>query len=69
MPLGLLVLTGEDARTARPAPLALPGLPVLLAPRGPKGDAGFSGLITVAGGTASGDKQFTVNCPLNDVDA
>ena len=37
-------------------------------PAGPKGATGAAGLdgsaiITVAGGTASGDKQFTVSCP------
>jgi hypothetical protein len=25
----------------------------------------LNGVITVAGGTASGDKQFTVSCPAN----
>jgi hypothetical protein len=37
-------------------------------PAGPKGATGPAGLdgsaiVTVAGGTASGDKQFTVSCP------
>jgi Collagen triple helix repeat (20 copies) len=41
-------------------------------PQGPQGDPGPAGLdgssiVTVAGGTASGDKQFTVNCPANHV--
>ena len=38
-------------------------------PAGPKGEDGLDGsqIITVAGGTASGDKQFTVSCPANRV--
>ena len=41
-------------------------------PAGPQGPAGADGLngstiITVAGGTSSGDKQFTVTCPQGDV--
>jgi hypothetical protein len=33
-------------------------------PQGPKGDKGEIGdIVTVAGGTATGDKQFTVVCP------
>jgi hypothetical protein len=34
-------------------------------PMGPQGPAGLDGsaIVTVAGGTASGDKQFTVSCP------
>ncbi len=51
--------------TALPGLLAPPGLRVPLDPRVRQGDAGFSGLVTVAGGTNTGDKQFTVNCPLN----
>jgi hypothetical protein len=37
-------------------------------PQGPKGDAGLNGstMITVSGGTNSGDKQFTVSCPAGD---
>jgi hypothetical protein len=40
-------------------------------PQGPAGPAGAAGLngstiITVAGGTLSGDKQFTVSCPTGD---
>jgi hypothetical protein len=37
-------------------------------PEGPAGDAGLNGstIITVAGGTSSGDKQFTVSCPAGD---
>jgi hypothetical protein len=38
-------------------------------PIGPQGPAGLDGnsIITVAGGTASGEKQFTVSCPANHV--
>jgi hypothetical protein len=38
-------------------------------PQGPAGPAGLNGstIITVAGGTSSGDKQFTVTCPVGDV--
>jgi hypothetical protein len=44
-------------------------------PAGPQGPAGADGadgldgssIITVAGGTASGDKQFTVTCPADHV--
>jgi hypothetical protein len=32
-------------------------------PQGPAGANGLNGVITVAGGSASGDKQFTVSCP------
>jgi hypothetical protein len=32
---------------------------------GPAGPPGFSGIVTVAGGEDTGDKQFTVPCPLN----
>jgi hypothetical protein len=37
-------------------------------PAGPAGAAGLNGstIITVAGGTLSGDKQFTVSCPTGD---
>jgi Collagen triple helix repeat (20 copies) len=37
-------------------------------PQGPAGAAGLNGssIVTVAGGTASGDKQFTVSCPAGD---
>jgi len=37
-------------------------------PQGPKGDAGLNGstIVTVSGGTNSGDKQFTVSCPVGD---
>jgi hypothetical protein len=37
-------------------------------PAGPAGAAGLNGstIITVAGGTLSGDKQFTVSCPPGD---
>jgi len=38
-------------------------------PAGPQGPAGLDGsaIITVSGGAASGDKQFTVNCPAGSV--
>src|SRR4029077_861700 len=38
-------------------------------PTGPKGDPGLDGsqIVTVAGGVASGSKQFTVSCPVNKV--
>ena len=45
---------------APPAPLVLPARPVLPAPQVLNGSAAS---ITVAGGTATGDKQFTVSCP------
>ena len=32
---------------------------------GPPGPPGFSGIVSVGGGSATGDKQFTVPCPLN----
>ena len=37
-------------------------------PQGPKGADGLDGsqIITVAGGEASGEKQFTVSCPTGD---
>ena len=34
-------------------------------PQGPAGPAGINAVITVSGGTASGDKQFTVSCPAD----
>lgn len=53
---------GDKGDTGAQGPQGIPG---------PKGDTGAAGLdgsaiVTVSGGTASGDKQFTVSCPAGD---
>jgi Collagen triple helix repeat (20 copies) len=52
-----------DTGAVGPAGPAGPAGPT--GPQGPKGDAGIGGLIGVSGGVATGDKQFSVLCPLN----
>lgn len=53
---------GDKGDVGATGPAGPPG------PQGPAGAAGLNGssIITVAGGKASGDKQFTVSCPAGD---
>ena len=62
---------GEPGATGATGPPGADGEDGAPGPAGPQGEQGipgppgFSGLITVAGGTNTGDKQFSVSCPLN----
>jgi hypothetical protein len=62
---------GDAGATGAVGPAGPKGDTGATGPAGPQGPAGADGLdgstiITVAGGTASGDKQFTVSCPAGD---
>ena len=56
---------GAAGPAGPPGPAGATGPAGPAGPKGDKGDPGFSGLVTVAGGTNTGDKQFSVSCPLN----
>jgi hypothetical protein len=59
---------GDKGDTGATGPAGPAGPQGATGPQGPAGTAGLNGssVITVAGGTTSGDKQFTVSCPAGD---
>jgi len=59
---------GDTGATGPAGPAGPAGPQGATGPQGPAGTAGLNGstIITVAGGIASGDKQFTVSCPSGD---
>jgi hypothetical protein len=65
---GLAGAKGDTGATGAAGPAGPQGPAGAQGPAGPAGAAGLNGstIITVAGGTLSGDKQFTVSCPTGD---